>query len=578
LTVQTKANLATRAAQVRNETAAFANDENRVGGLIQDIVDTLFNGPSGLIPASAGAAAVNTAAIQAAIDTAHTAYVAGSGVMEVKLPEGTFTLGPSTLAETYWNDGVAVLASDGCISMRDGVTLRGCGVGKTILKSSSSSLDVVHIVDGNNQTIEDIEIDGGDTAASHVGHGIIQILSTNNNATIVKNLRIQNVYVHDVGSYGCGIQNGETDNIYLNNFRAYNTGADGVDIKNRATSQDSKGIFITNLYVEQYGRRLDDQTGLDVRGIATISNVFAIGVGRTGVQQTGIRFRPRAGASGQEWGRRSSLSGFYIRGANATYDNYGVYVLCPDVHVSGGTVEDCAYGVGIDGETPGPDIAYRTTITGVTVYNALTAGFHTSAGADYAAFVGCTSVTCTTNGFLFDSNAAKAEGCHDYGSPVSFRSNGNNCVFIGCGATRAAADAGSIAFRAGSGSTHTKFVGCTADTYEIGFRDDGTFSQFATCSSPSCTSKFQAAAGSIQSERLNGNAFTNDFVALASSADSKAGLEARGTSADVDIYFEPKGAGVLRFGTNTAKGAEAFTSYITIKDSGGVSRKLMVCS
>ena len=34
----------------------------------------------------------------------------------------------------------------------------------------------------------------------------------------------------------------------------------------------------------------------------------------------------------------------------------------------------------------------------------------------------------------------------------------------------------------------------------------------------------------------------------------------------------------LQFGTNTTKAAEAFASYITITDAGGVSRKIMVCA
>lgn len=48
--------------------------------------------------------------------------------------------------------------------------------------------------------------------------------------------------------------------------------------------------------------------------------------------------------------------------------------------------------------------------------------------------------------------------------------------------------------------------------------------------------------------------------------------------ANLDLLIITKGTGVVRFGTNTAKGAETFTSYITIKDAGGTSRKLMVCA
>ena len=38
------------------------------------------------------------------------------------------------------------------------------------------------------------------------------------------------------------------------------------------------------------------------------------------------------------------------------------------------------------------------------------------------------------------------------------------------------------------------------------------------------------------------------------------------------------GSGVVRFGTHSAKGAEAFSGFITIKDAGGTSRKVMVCA
>lgn len=55
-------------------------------------------------------------------------------------------------------------------------------------------------------------------------------------------------------------------------------------------------------------------------------------------------------------------------------------------------------------------------------------------------------------------------------------------------------------------------------------------------------------------------------------------LNATGSDTDVDLKLNPKGAGVVQFGTNTAKGAEAFASYITIKDSGGTLRKVMVCA
>lgn len=50
------------------------------------------------------------------------------------------------------------------------------------------------------------------------------------------------------------------------------------------------------------------------------------------------------------------------------------------------------------------------------------------------------------------------------------------------------------------------------------------------------------------------------------------------TDTAIDISITPLGTGVLRFGTRTAIGAETVTGYITIKDSGGTTRKLAVVS
>jgi hypothetical protein len=52
-------------------------------------------------------------------------------------------------------------------------------------------------------------------------------------------------------------------------------------------------------------------------------------------------------------------------------------------------------------------------------------------------------------------------------------------------------------------------------------------------------------------------------------------LNAIGTDTNIDLILNPKGTGVLRFGTYTA-GIVAQTGYITITDAGGTSRRLLV--
>lgn len=67
-----------------------------------------------------------------------------------------------------------------------------------------------------------------------------------------------------------------------------------------------------------------------------------------------------------------------------------------------------------------------------------------------------------------------------------------------------------------------------------------------------------------------------NYLNIASSATGTAvRLTAAGTDTDVDIFAVPKGAGVFRFGTFTGSADVACNGYITIKDAGGTSRKLM---
>ena len=55
-------------------------------------------------------------------------------------------------------------------------------------------------------------------------------------------------------------------------------------------------------------------------------------------------------------------------------------------------------------------------------------------------------------------------------------------------------------------------------------------------------------------------------------------VAAAGTDTNIDVHIDPKGSGVVRFGTHSAIGAETVTGYITIKDDGGTTRKIAVVS
>jgi hypothetical protein len=61
----------------------------------------------------------------------------------------------------------------------------------------------------------------------------------------------------------------------------------------------------------------------------------------------------------------------------------------------------------------------------------------------------------------------------------------------------------------------------------------------------------------------------------ATTASKVVAISAQGSDADVTLSLAPKGAGTIRFGTYTA-GVLTPTGYITITDSGGTSRRLLV--
>ena len=52
-------------------------------------------------------------------------------------------------------------------------------------------------------------------------------------------------------------------------------------------------------------------------------------------------------------------------------------------------------------------------------------------------------------------------------------------------------------------------------------------------------------------------------------------LSAQGSDTNIDLALTPKGTGVVKYGTYTA-GIIAQAGYITIKDAGGTTRRLLV--
>ena len=81
-------------------------------------------------------------------------------------------------------------------------------------------------------------------------------------------------------------------------------------------------------------------------------------------------------------------------------------------------------------------------------------------------------------------------------------------------------------------------------------------------------------AADAEQVRITPTASADRYITLTG---SNGGNPTIGTSAG-DLLLSPAGGAVVSFGTYSAKAAEAFAGYITIKDAAGNSRKVMICA
>lgn len=450
----------------------------------------------------------DTAAIQAAIDAA---YAAGGG--QVFLPTGTYSLGPSLLTETLWNFGVSIAASTNCLILRDNVQLIGEGIDATKLVSISPTTTIIAVSDGNNIKVSGMTLNGL-WSSSGAGHGILQLLSENDNSIVCENMVFDNLFITNVGSYAIGVENGNCFNVYVNNVRTFNSGADAIDFKNRGSLQNNTGIFISNTYIEKYGRRVSlgsGQTGIDIRGVACLNNIQIKMISAVGIGHVGIRFRTASGTPpNEQWGAKSSLTNFYIYSddtSSVNTNNAGLVIGSKDVTVTNGYIENCYLGVGIAGNVNAT--ATNVSLTQVNVNNSSFRSFF-----------------CASN-----NNYPKFTACQAQNSGVGFRIEASYATFISCQAVST-----TTGFSPSTGALPTaQVIGCL-------FNPD-----------------FGISVG-------QGNA--PGIVAI----------NAKGDSADIDLQLIPKGTGMLRYGVSQAITTETLSRYIEVKDQGGNIRKLAIVS
>ena len=218
----------------------------------------------------------------------------------------------------------------------ENITIFGQNRNTTILKldtiHSNDAATVINLNNVENITIKGLTIDGskdliqdqiekgerkliknpdGTTRPMGGGHGI-RTGGSFHTGLIIEDITIQNCH-----SYGLGFQKGDNSNFYLNNFIVQNTGADGIDFKNKAS--ENGNINITNGFVKNFGTLQPGKgkAGIDVRGNMNISN---INIELNERSNKGLRIRK--GGVDHGLGGEGVINNLNILGAELPVKNY----------------------------------------------------------------------------------------------------------------------------------------------------------------------------------------------------------------------------------------------------------------
>lgn len=349
------------------------------------------------------------AAIQDAIDDA---VQAGCGKVTFGDSEATFLIDsahPTQTGQALFCDG-------------DNVFLEGLGPAFTTLKLgdgvNSSVIDFESMVGGG---ISGIEIDGN-RANNTSGHGI-------RGANSLTGFTIKDMYIHDTGSYGIGLQyntgQGSTyKDLLIKDVLIEDTGSDGFDVKN--PDEANRNNRMVNVTVRRAGLNtsLTGQACIDLRGIWNIVNPICEDYNNTSARCTaGIRFRTgdvSTPLTGSQW---STLTNFYIKGTVDSTVN-GITAEAYQVEIVGGQIFTCGKGILFNG----PEIS----ATAVTAREC-TYGFFMDTDSNGTNLTGCTARSNSSTGFYVKSDGCSITGLQARGNAygINLQSTSQNTVLSG---------------------------------------------------------------------------------------------------------------------------------------------------
>ena len=495
----------------------------------------------------------DTAAIQAGIDA-----VSAAGGGTLLFPAGTYgisasasSVGPSGLAH-----GLLVQGS---------VCLVGQGQTTVIKRIGATSFHLINVRSPNGAEIRNLRIDGqatalpiAPTATSNLGAGILVESLT---STETKNVVIDTVWIDDVLGYGVGLEWGHQRGATIRNIFVDGCGADGMDIKRfTANNFDAFAIVVDNFRVTNFGRLATDaaQTGLDIRGYCTVSNIHVYGAWGT-YARTGIRLRGGIATDNSLGAQRSNLVNYYVdRSSGGEATTYGLEVNADDTSTVNGTVSNCTIGV------THFHIGTATSVANVSHANvkafSCSYGFRTESAANNVAFVSCEAKSNTDAGFLIEgANARIVAAICDLNSVYHIR-------------TQATATNTKVVFASYSGSPSG------GNFYDLGtgtLRVEADGVQFGTES-------FKAINSGTKAFEI-GTAAGDSYISVTRQTGSALVYANSDTASNVDLSLSPKGSGYHTFSNartaatvGSAGAASALpatpTGYLRVKIAGVVKK------
>ena len=504
----------------------------------------------------------------------------------------------------YFPRGTYIIAGGGTTYVFElidynNISICGDGAGNTVIKvADNGDRGIFSYANCNSIELADLTLDAN--ASNGVtglgGHGV--------RLDDCDDVYFHNIVVRDTQGYGMGFQGyGDFKRVVLDTIEIIDSGADGVDFKNRANSNDA--LTINNVVIRNPSRIEDGKPGLDIRGPATINNVAVFLKSDDGI---GIRFRASATEPGQNGvgGRHSSLSNFYVDGGGYA-STTGVVIDDPNISISNGSAINVrGVGVWLTLNSQNSHVSNVHVGGGVDCINFEIAGTGNS-------IIGCSSDEGNT-GYRINGADNRLLGCTHEGGTYGFRrtSGTTKNYLIGCKSTGAAVTnlgtvgIDSILSSDFGGSDTTPHDLCVNGNTALRFSPvpgGVNYLQLATGApgdGPSITVggaegsrplrvgarsshvSFLTAGTTLganeQLRVLHTSGAVNYATVKGSTANIPVSLSAEGSDAAIDLLLSPKGTGNIRFGTHNTSADVAITGYITIKDGSGNLRKLAVIS